>query len=838
MNDGWKLHDAPLFWDASYLDQVKASTGDWMTCDVPADVRMPLMEVGKVRDPVLADYCFESEWIEKRSWWFFRDFDISEDEMNCEILELVLEMLDCHSDVFVNGQHIGRHISVHYPFVYNIENLVCLGKNELAVRVTTGLESVSDEDLSELNWAVCREQDNGGKYRSDYRRSFVRRPQYTVGWDWGPRVVTCGITGDVYLRGYNKIAIREVSCNTVSTDGHIKIMVNVDNLNIISTATGCVKAEILYEGVPVASAEDNSALFTSGLNYFDFDLYVKKPKLWWPADYGDQPLYTVRIIATCEDVTEEHTLQYGIRTVELDTSAIPVLGDEHRNFFFIVNGVKVFCKGGNWIPNDCLYPRVSEDKYRTLIDEARGANFNMLRIWGGGLYERDIFYQLCNESGILVWHDFMFACTTYPDHKEWFRQVVAKELDYQTKRLRNHCSIVLFCGSNENHWLFNKYETPKWGIDFTHDKQYGMYIYNSMAKEAVRKNCSSIPYWNSSPYGGALTNDETVGDVHWWRNGFMSHDMNERIEPKDYDNIEAKFVSEYGYVGPCSVETMKKYLCSDSIDRSSLAWEIHNNVFEKETVFEGIRKQYLDTPEDLSIENYVLYGGMVHGLMLGYSLEAIRFKEHCGGGVFWMYNDTWGEVGWTIIDYYLNRKIPYYAVKRSFAPVKFSMRIVNDELVVQACNEFPRQVEMNAMFGYKSFDGKIDECEQVSFVLPPHSRTYVHRESLPEKDYRTGSIVLMPEDALADSVMLRVHDTRNLEFTPGDIIVLKDSKVAGGRALKLTSNKYVHGAYIKGEYKCSDNYFDIIPGEVKNVFVECPDDIKIEVGKVYDKEWS
>jgi len=827
-NDNWRLHEAPLNWDATSLGRVSSFEDGWLKCSIPADVRIPLIENGIIRDPVLADYFLESEWIEQRSWWFFREFDVEASDLSCDVLEIVLEAIDAHSDIFINGQHIGKHINVHRAFVYNVKKLVKIGKNELAVRVTTGLETVTDEQLSQLNWAICHEQDNDGFHRGDYRRAFVRRPQYTIGWDWGPKVVTCGITGAVYLRGYCKIAIREVSVSTVTTEAVLRVMANVENLNMISTACGDVCVEVLYEGVSCAEAEQKDVLLTSGANYFDFDICVKNPKLWWPNGYGEQPLYTIRVSVICGDVKAEYSdIEYGIRTVKLDTSAIE---GEHRNFAIIVNGVRVFCKGGDWIPSDSIYARITKEKYNTLINEAVAANFNILRIWGGGLYERDVFYSLCNKAGVMIWQDFMFACSTYPDHIPWFKQEVAGELDYQTKRLRNHPCIAVLCGSNENHWIFNEVDNPKWGIEITPEYPHGMHIYNTMAKEAVRKNCSFIPYWNSSPYGGKLPNDFTSGSVHRWPQGFMNPDMEVRIDPKKYDSPESKFVAEYGYVGPCCLETMKEYMDDQPMERGNRVWELHNNTFEKETVYAGIRKHYLDKPEDLSFDDYILYGGMVQGMMLGYSLEAYRFHEHCAGGIFWMYNDTWGEIGWTIIDYYLRRKISFYGVKRAFAPVKFSMRVVDGNLKVQGCNDTEQPVTVIGLFGYRSFDNKTDKCKPVSFTLEPRSRVYVHNELLPDEDYLNGSIVFIPENSSVNSVMLRMFETRDLAFGGADVEVLEDTQCEGGRKLTLSSKAYAHGVYIKnGAYHCSDNYFDLLPGEVKTITVDCPAGVKLEI---------
>ncbi|MFP3154820.1 beta-mannosidase [Lachnospiraceae bacterium ZAX-1] len=834
LNRTWNMHEAPLFYDCSYLASVKRFREDWFSCDLPTDVRIPLIEKGIIKDPVLADYCLESEWIEKRSWWFVKEFDCEENLFEYDVIELVMDYLDTESDIFVNGQHIGHHSSVHYPFVYDIKQDIAPGKNEIAVRLSTGLEKVTDEQLSQLNWATCREDDNGGKYRSDYRRSFVRRPQYTVGWDWGPRVVTVGIAGDVYLRAYKEIAIRDVSLETVSIgeQATLKAIVNVENLDILSTKTGEVNITISLDGTTKATANKKNVLLTSGINFVELELQVDEPKLWWPSGYGDHPLYEVEVDAKTKEKGNSDRypkFSYGIRTIKLDTS---IIEGEHRWFQFIVNGKIMFAKGGDWIPNDSIYVRTTDKKIETLIDEAVNANFNMLRIWGGGLYERDYFYQQCDEKGLLLWHDFMFACTTYPDHQDWFVQVVQKELDYQTKRLRNHASLALLCGSNENHWLFNKYDNPHWGVEFIQEKQYGLYIANVLAKEIIYKNCPFIPYWNSSPYGGELPNGDTVGDVHRWHNGFMSKRMSDRIEPANYDQVESKFVSEYGYVGPCCVETIKEYMADSPLVYGSKAWEMHSNVFEKDTVFAGIEKQYLDHPEQLNLEDYVLYGGMVHGLMLGYSLEAIRFKEHCGGALFWMYNDTWGEIGWTIIDYYLRRKISYYGVKRAFAHVKLSIRVVDGQVVVQGMNDTTKAVALKAEYGYISFDGTIRKTQEISIALDPGSRTYVQSEPLPDEDYVHGTIMLIPQNEDIDSIALRMDDMRNLEFETSQAKIKGREQVDGQIALRVTSKGFAHGVYVVGDYDCSDNYFDILPGETKQIFVKGATAEEVELKQV------
>ena len=505
-----------------------------------------------------------------------------------------------------------------------------------------------------------------------------------------------------------------------------------------------------------------------------------------------------------------------MRTVALDVSPLREAGEE-RLFTWVVNGAPIFCKGGDWIPGDSIYARVSDHKYEVLIQEAVEANFNALRVWGGGLYERDIFYELCDRYGILLWHDFMFACSTYPDHREAFRQEVRREMDHQTKRLRNHPCMGIWCGNNEDHEIFfQNGERKGWGLDYSREKQYGLYASNVIAKEVIHANCPEIPYWNSSPYGGALPFGQTAGDVHYWGQAMMSPEMENRIDPFVYDKITAKFVSEYGYIGPCTLDSIREYFDGQPIERGSAIWNHHNNAFEKHTVLAGIEKHYGIQAENLSLEDYLYYAGAVHGLLLGYSLEAIRFKETCAGAIFWMYNDTWGEVGWTIVDYYLRRKIGYYGVKRAFLPQKVALRVVDGEVVVQLCNDRPEAIDLPAQYGYVSFDGKVRELRDIRLTAAPRSRAYVLREPLPDCDWTRGALVVLPAHTLQPaSLYLLEHKKRIL---PAARVTLLACEPAGSHMrLTLHSDVFAHHVTLHGDYKFSDNYFDLLPGETREI---------------------
>lgn len=833
LNKNWRMHESFLNVQKDQWAYVHNLKDGWYSCDVPVDVRMPLLEKGVIKDPVKADYCRESEWIEKRAWWFEKSFSSEEVDLDEDIIELIMEGLDTKSDIFVNGQYIGSHQSVHYPFKRDIKGFIRSGDNTITVRLTSGLETVSEQDIAEIYGAICMEEADGGrKYRGDARRPFVRRPQYTVGWDWGPKVITCGITGNVRLEGHKKIAVREVYFRTVeaSEDALLNVMINIENIHPVSCVDGEYTIRISYHGKKVFEQTCKNKLFTSGYNYFEEEIRLQDAQLWWPNGYGKQPLYDIEVEAACQDSREKFPgFQFGIRTVELDTS---ILGGDERTFSLVVNGKHIYCKGGNWIPNDFIYARVPDEKYRVLIDEAVEANFNMLRVWGGGLYERDLFYQLCEQKGILLWHDFMLACTTYPDHLPWFREEMRKEIDYQTKRLRNHCSIGLFCGTNELHWLFNSTDNPRWDMELSFDRPYGMYIPNVIAKEIIHANCPSIPYWNSSPYGGERPNGEKAGDIHFWWNAFMSTKMEERIEFKAYDKISPKFVSEYGYVGPCCKESIEEYLDGTPLDREGEIWEMHTNGCEKGAVYAAIEKTYGIDGGSLSLEEYIKYGGMIHGMMYQYSLESFRFEKNCGGSLFWMYNDAWGEVGWTIVDYYLRRKIAYYGVKRALAHQKFTVRIRDQKLILQGINDTPEKLSVKGIWGYVSFNGTIRDTREVLLEVDAGQREYILEEKLPEYDYKKGTIMLYVMDEAIDNIWLRLEDMKDLELPGGTVQCMSDEKHGNDRILTVSAETFVHGVYVDGNYHCSDNYFDLLPGEKKKILIKDAGDTELMIRSV------
>ena len=821
LNGHWKLLYRNLDFAAEQIAGIESADDFIDAGALPCDVRMPLIRDGVIKDPVASDWCYESEWVENKSWWFQKEFSLAKSDMDADSICLVLESLDLSADIFLNGRQIGTHQSCHYPFEAEVLPYAREGGNLLTVRLTDGQEAVSAEELQPLEEYICTEASIRQSDRGNTRRAFLRKPQYVYGWDWAPRIATIGIMKDAYLvigRAFDVKRIHPVTLEAGAETGRAKMsfQITFESFRPIATADALVRLELL-DGETRVLALEKEVLAQSGTNFINFDAEIENARLWWPNGAGEQPLYTVRAVVAADGREYDAAVQTGIRTIELNQEKT---GEGRRKFAVKVNGVDIFCKGGNWIPADSLYARVTPEKYETLIREAKECNFNMLRVWGGGSYERDEFYDLCDRNGILVWHDFMFACALYPEENERFQLEVRREMDYQTKRLRHHPCIALWCGNNECQWIYESRFTHTG--DATPSGSFA--IYNRLAPEIIRANCPETPYWRSSPYGGGEPNANEAGDRHHWHDCTMNGDMQKRVAPEEYDKVTSAFVSEYGHIGPCSDESIQKYFEGEPVVRGSRVWNLHNNTFEKETVAAGIRKHYTD-PDMLNLPDYLQYARLVQGQMYAYSLESIRFYEHSSGSLFWMYNDAWGEIGWSIIDYYLDRKPSYYYVKRAFAPVKLIMRPGKDGkdgyVQVTGVNDTPDTVRLNVEYGYAGFDGKYDsQCAGIS--LPAFSRGIALIFPLPDKDLRKGVVFARSEGI--PPALLRTADFKEYilpESAKAMPAVEKVEAAGSDYHVTIKSVGYSHAVSFgtPASIRCSDAYFDMLPGERKTVIL-------------------
>ena len=372
LDKDWELRYEDIYWGKEYFAEVIDKKEGWHKVhSLPCDVHMPLIENGIIEDPMIADNHLNCRWIEDKSWWFRKIFEADEKLIDSNISELVLGGLDVKADIFLNGKYIGHHASAMYPFRKDVKDLFNKGENILLIRVTSGLEYYSDLDVAKIKDYISCEYKRGRGPRGDNRRALVRKPQYVYGWDWTPRIATCGIMGRARIEAYKEIVVRDIRFVTerlLDEKAQVMVEVEIENSTPISTINADIKLDLCYKEETVQS-ETRQVFLTSGLNFVKFDLTIEEPKLWWPNGMGMQNMYDLGVQASLKGkLLDYKKIKTGIRTIKLNTERID---DLNRSFLFEINGIKTFCKGANWETPETIYARTSDEKYETLVREAK-----------------------------------------------------------------------------------------------------------------------------------------------------------------------------------------------------------------------------------------------------------------------------------------------------------------------------------------------------------------------------------------------------------------------------------------------------------------------------------
>jgi beta-mannosidase len=397
---------------------------------------------------------------------------------------------------------------------------------------------------------------------------------------------------------------------------------------------------------------------------------------------------------------DEQTARFGIRRLELVRE--PDAGGE--SFLFRLNNVPIFCKGADWIPSDSFIPRISNEKYRTLLNMARAANMNMLRIWGGGIYEQKIFYDLCDELGILVWQDFMFACGGYPDYPE-FADNVRHEVGTVIKQLRNHPCIVLWCGNNENEWLWNM-ETRR-----SYREMPGISLFEKIIPEICAEHDPARPYWQSSPFGGDDPNSESEGDRHQW------NIWSNWVDPAAVAKDRGRFLSEFGFQAPATLSTWKKFLAPEDLRPQSAVFEHHNKQVEGAERLYRFLAGHVKMPVDFA--DFIFETQIVQAEALKTMVEHWRREKfHTAGTLFWQLNDCWPVSSWAVIDSELQPKAAYWYARRFFAPVLLSFKPYGKFVEIWATNDALSTVEAELVCEVLSFSGEVGLAQRMRVLIP------------------------------------------------------------------------------------------------------------------------
>jgi len=658
LHEGWTVAPAstdhlPADFDASPVPAT-----------VPGCVHSDLMAAGRIDDPYVGMNETAVQWIGETDWVYRRTFDAPADAADHHAVELVCEGLDTVATVELNGEEVGRSENMHCTYRWDVKPLLKPAGNELSITFRSALAYAREhrDRLGDLPKA-------GNGSNPKHPGNFIRKEQCNFGWDWGPCLVTCGIWRPIRLEAWSGARIRSVRPVVIeANDARAVIDVHVG----VEGGAAAVKAWI-KDGPHAETAKDAEA------DEVTLRLTVEQPELWWPVGHGKQPLYELQV--SLDDDRHAWTGRIGLRTVELDTTPVSSSDGDHRDgdpddahrFVLKVNGKPVFCKGANWIPDDVFPNRASDPAaLKQRIDQALGANMNMLRIWGGGLYESAAFYDLCDELGVMVWQDFLFGCAAYPE-EEPFWSLVEQEARDNISRLASHPSLVLWCGNNEN---FQGYTDWGWKESGALDgRTWGTGYYLDLLPKLLDELDPSRPYWPGSAYSGDWSdagepraNTGHRGDSHVWT-AWFGH------EYAVYRAMPSRFCSEFGFQAPATYGTTASAIDVHQLKPGTPEFEHRQrspkgNTLNREHLLDYFEEPDLSTDAGVDDWLYLLQLNQARALTTGVNYYRSTFP-YCNGTLYWQLNDCWPVTSWAAVDRGADgrsrRKPLWYATRRFYA---------------------------------------------------------------------------------------------------------------------------------------------------------------------------
>ena len=606
---------------------------------VPGSVYHDLLSAGRIPDPFFRDNENEALKLMEHDFLYARGFTADAALLACEAVLLRCEGLDTLAEISLNGAAVGRADNMHRIWEYDVKALLREGENRIEIRFSSPTKYIRE--------AYAENPADGS---SDAMVGFplLRKAHCMFGWDWGPRLPDAGIWRDISLIGVDTARIRDVLVLQEHEEGRVTLRVQTHVARVSAGETA----------VSVAVTGPDGRVFTGAGE--DCEIVIDAPQLWWPAGFGEQPLYTVSVgLSAGGAALDGWSRRIGLRTMTVSRRR----DDWGESFSHCVNGVDVFAMGADYIPEDNLLPRMNPARTRRLLEDARAANMNCIRVWGGGFYPDDWFYDICDELGLLVWQDFMFACAVY-NLTDAFEENICAEFRDNIRRLRHHPSLALWCGNNEmeqfvavGEWVGSK-------------RQVADYIkmYEYLLPKVLKTEDPQAFYWPASPSSGGSFDepqDPDRGDVHYW-------DVWHGLKPfTDYRNYLFRYVSEFGFQSfPC-METIESFTLPEDRNVFSYVMEKHQrNASANGRIVAYLSQMYL-YPHDLDLLVYA--SQLLQAQAMQYGVEHWRrHRGRCMGAVIWQLNDCWPVASWASIDYYGRWKALHYYAKRFFAPVLIS----------------------------------------------------------------------------------------------------------------------------------------------------------------------
>lgn len=806
LNEGWQF--------------TQKNKDTWHEAEVPGSVQRDLIRHGVLPNPYHGTNENDVQWPEVEDWDFKKSFQVTAEQLKSDDAVIFFEGLDTHADVFLNGSRILQTQNMFVGHRVSVKNSLREGKNDLYIRFYSPIERM---DPARITAGYEYPADND---HSDQRLSvYNRKAPYHFGWDWGMRLVQMGIWKPISLTFYNDARIDDfyVKQNKITKE-KAEIENQIEIYSLKDTPATISVGYVLNNKLIESSGKEIQ--LKKGKNVIPLDMVVENPSLWMPIGWGEQHLYDFHATLYIRDqVVDEKNTRVGLRSVRLVQEP-----DEHgRTFYFEVNGLPIFAKGANYIPGEIMRTQQDEAYYNRLYDNFTDANMNFIRIWGGGTYEDNYFYELADEKGILIWQDFIFGCTPYPSD-DAFLANVADEVEWNIKRLRNHASLAFWCGNNEveeglKFWGWDK-KYPKEVMDAWfegYDKTF-----RKLIPELVDKFDGTRNYIHGSPYDSNWGNVDkfSSSDVHDWGlwHGRMPFEaMADRLP---------RFASEFGFQSFPEMKTIRTFAEEKDFDIDSEVMQIHQKSPIGNTLIKTYMDMYYHTPNNF--EDFVYVGLIMQGNGMEEAVEANRRgRPYCMGALYWQINDDWPVVSWSSIDYYNNWKAQHYKMRNIFAPLALGVEFKNDKLSYYTMSDHLKDIN-NLQLNVQviDFDGKVLKrfTEKVSAGANTSKvvKSFAASELVTD-DQKHNTIV---HAWLSDSKG-KVISTRDYFFywpnklNLPETTVNKSVKYADGKyTVTLSSKKLAKDVFIEIPVlgaKFTDNFFTLLPGQKKVIEITSPE---------------
>ena len=802
----------------------------WLEASVPGDVHTDLLKNGLIEDPFYRLNEHDLQWIDKTDWEYKTEFYLSQKDLNSHSLALEFQGIDTYSSIYLNDSLIGTTDNMFIGKTVDIKNFAKLGKNKLYIKLFSPINKgvkLHDSlgyDISSFNGNDLAEI---GKVEGNKRVSvFTRKAPYHFGWDWGPRLVTSGIWQPINIKTWNYFNIEDLYIRQISLNENASLVAEIELESYLEIDE--IISEIYVDNKKVST---DLVYINKGTNKIEIPFTIKDYELWWPNGMGNQNMYDVKVKLRSNNNFVISSKRVGLREINLVTS-VDSIGN---NFYFEVNKKPVFMKGVNYIPQDIFLNRVSDDKYEELLESAVDANMNMIRVWGGGIYENEIFYNLCDEKGLLVWQDFMFACAMYPGDEDFLKSV-EQEAEYNVKRLRGHPSIALWCGNNEvrsawKNWGWEKdvMENQSPEIASVISKAYDD-VFHKILPEVVNNLDTSTAYWPSSPgstFSGG-TESYTSGDAHYWGVWWGKEDF------ESYNQKVPRFMSEFGFQSFPEFSSVDKYTNESDYSIYSEVMKSHQRSSIGNSTIEDYMLRHYNKPKSFKGYLYVSQILQAYGMSIGMESHR-RNKGYSMGSLYWQLNDCWPVASWSSIDYFGKWKALHYSTKKAFQPVLINFFKSDSEIELHIISDLLESKEVDLNLKVLSFSGEVLYELNKNYLLQQNSTMKAESLSIDwlNKNFDPNSSLLVAslfsEEIEISNNNYYLSEFKDIKLTK-PLIEYEIDELINTFEVSLKSKNLVKNVFvdIASSQNFSDNYFDMIPGKEYKISINKEESLTLD----------